>query len=151
MLQLQNHTEFAGTMFLLPDVQGIDTVLALVKGTFNIDGALSVAEEQSPIVLSDEFYGDQCTYSAIKVNEVKPEKSGDRIFELHFYHANYPVGVKDKVYRLQTIERGQHYLLAKSLDHTPVRFLQIYEITAEWYSRHCLGGKRTARHANTCF
>jgi hypothetical protein len=87
-------------------------------------------------LIGDEFTEDKCSYSPIKVHQVKPAKTGNRTFALEFYHANYPEGVRDKVYQLQTIERGRSLLLAKSLEHNPPRFLQIYEITAEWVSRH---------------
>lgn len=78
---------------------------------------------------------DLCSYSAIKVARVEPEKSGKRIYNLHFYHQNYPAGVKNKIYKLQTIERGEKFILAKS-DHNPPRFLQIYDITPEWLRIH---------------
>ena len=86
--------------------------------------------------IGDEFVEDKCSYSPIKTRDVQPDKSGGRTFILRFYHANYPEGVRDKSYYLQTIERGRSLLLAKSLDHDPPRFLQIYEITPEWVSRH---------------
>ncbi|BCG47930.1 hypothetical protein GEOBRER4_n2783 [Citrifermentans bremense] len=64
---------------------------------------------------------------------------GTRTFNLHFYHANYPEGVRDKVYKLQTIERTKRFLLARSLDHQPVRILLIFDISAEWLKAHYPG------------
>ena len=59
--------------------------------------------------------------------------------ELDFYHANYPEGVREKRYTLQTIERGERFLLARSVEHNPVRILQIYDINYEWIVRHFTG------------
>ena len=54
-----------------------------------------------------EEFGDQIrSYSPIRVDEVVCENSGRRLFSLSFYHANYPEGVRDKCYTLQTIEDG---------------------------------------------
>ncbi len=87
-------------------------------------------------LIGDEFDEDQCSYSPIRVDAVVPEGKGSRCLELQFYHANYPEGVRDKRYRLQTVHRGRSYLLAKSTEHDPVRFFQIYEIDGEWLVRH---------------
>ncbi len=90
-------------------------------------------------LIGDEFDEDKCSYSPIKVLKVEPGKTGNRTFALHFYHANYPEGVRDKVYQLQTIEWGRSLLLARSLEHDPPRFLQVYEISVEWVTRHFRG------------
>ena len=86
--------------------------------------------------IGDEFNEDKCSYSPIKVHSIEPLHAGNRTFVLNFYHANYPEGVRDKSYTLQTIERGVSIVLARSTDHEPSRFLQIYDITAGWVSRH---------------
>ena len=75
--------------------------------------------------------------SPICVDTVTLRKSGKRIFELAFYHANYPEGVRDKVYSLETIERGARFILAKSTEHDPVRMLLIHELTHEWLRMYC--------------
>jgi len=86
--------------------------------------------------LGDEFHGDSISYSPIRVYSVKPLEDGSRRFDLSFFHWNYPTGVQDKIYTLQTIERGKHYILTKS-DHTfPHRYIYIHEITPEWVERH---------------
>jgi hypothetical protein len=90
-----------------------------------------------------EFIGDEfCaaaefrSHSAIRVDAVAPARSGHRHFDLSFYHANYPEGVRDKVYSLQTLERGAQFILARSADHTPARFLLIYDISWPWLRSH---------------
>lgn len=87
-------------------------------------------------LIGDEFEEDICSYSPIKILRLETLAHGDRTLSLHFYHANYPEGVRDKLYNLRTIERGEKFFLAKSLDHNPVRILQIYDISYEWVVRH---------------
>lgn len=92
-------------------------------------------------ILGDEFNVDNCSYTPIKVFAVEPGKTGKREFLLDFHHANYPAGVQHKRYRLRTVHRGLHFLLAQSLDHNPARFLRIYEITPDWIRKHFPGMK----------
>ena len=73
-------------------------------------------------------------YSPIRVETITPLKTGNRIFELQFLHANYPEGVQDKRYRLQTLHAGEEYILTRSVDHDPTRFVLIYDIDAAWLS-----------------
>jgi hypothetical protein len=87
-------------------------------------------------LIGDEFYPALRSYSPIRVDAVRPMGTGKRVLKLRFYHANYPEGVRDKVYILQTIERGSRFLLAKSMDHEPHRLLLAYEITASWLREH---------------
>ena len=87
-------------------------------------------------IIGDEFShsSELRSYSPIRVYAVRP--LGNRSISLSFYHANYPEGVRDKIYRLKTIERGQKYLLARSIEHAPVRLLLVQEITWAWLRRH---------------
>jgi hypothetical protein len=86
--------------------------------------------------IGDEFDEDKCSYSPIRIHDIKAFNSGKREYLLKFYHANYPEGVRDKEYRLRTIERGKTYLLTKATDYSPPRFLQIYHINNNWLERH---------------
>jgi hypothetical protein len=88
-----------------------------------------------------EMVGDEFTpllrhHSPIRVDAISPKRIGQRVFDLWFYHANYPPGVRTKMYTLQTLERGEQFLLAKSMYHTPLRFLLVYELTADWLWEH---------------
>ena len=87
-------------------------------------------------IIGDEFSEDCCSYTPIRVYHVEPLKKGDQTFNLHFYHANYPEGVRDKQYTLRTIERGQKYILAKSIDNKPSRIFLLYDIDIVWIERH---------------
>lgn len=88
-------------------------------------------------LIGGEFDEDRCSYSPIRIGSVRPQRTGKRTFALDFYHASYPEGVRDKTYQLETIERGERYILAKSIDHHPVRLLLIYEVDWSWLERHC--------------
>jgi len=90
-------------------------------------------------LIGDEFQEDKCSYSPIRIKNIEPLSNGRREYILRFYHANYPEGVRDKEYKLKTVERGQTFLLVKSIDHSPPRFLQIYEIDNDWMRRHFRG------------
>lgn len=86
--------------------------------------------------LGEEFGKDIRSYSPIKVYSFIPLKNGSRQFELTFYHANYPEGVRDKTYTLKTLERNRQFILAKSTSHKPARLLLIYTISTEWLIHH---------------
>ena len=86
------------------------------------------------MLLGDEFASAMRAMSPtpIRIDRVTPLATGNRILEVSFFHANYPQGVQDKTYRLQTIHRGENGLLARSTDHNPPRFLYVTVITPEW-------------------
>ena len=85
-------------------------------------------------LLGEEFGREIRSYSPVRVDEITPR--GGRRFSLAFYHANYPEGVRDKVYELETIERNRVFILARSLSHTPARLILIYPITGAWLREH---------------
>lgn len=70
MLQLKNHTPFAPAINLFPDERGVDTLFVVIKATFQLGNTLSVAEEQVPPVLADEFWGDPITSSIKYASDV---------------------------------------------------------------------------------
>lgn len=85
-------------------------------------------------IIGEEFGAEIRSFSPIRVEDIAPK--GDRKFELHFYHANYPEGVRDKVYELQTLERNKNFILARSSSLHPVRWFLIYPVTLEWLNKH---------------
>jgi hypothetical protein len=58
MLQFKNSTPFQGTMYVVPDAEGIDTAFGVVKATFALGERLSLAEKQVPVTLADQYYGE---------------------------------------------------------------------------------------------
>lgn len=75
-------------------------------------------------------------YSPILIEGITPARTGKRHFELSFYHADYPEGVRDKTYELQTIERSAYHLLAKCMGHESLRILCVSMISWEWIRTH---------------
>ena len=85
-------------------------------------------------LIGEEFGSEIRSYSPIRVDEVRPR--GGRGFSLAFYHANYPEGVRDKVYELETIERTATFILARLREHSPSRLMLIYPVTSAWLREH---------------
>lgn len=85
-------------------------------------------------IIGEEFGREIRSYSPIRVERVTPK--GGRTFEVSFYHANYPEGVRQKEYELLTLERNNVFILARSTSHQPVRWFLIHEVTFEWLERH---------------
>ncbi len=86
--------------------------------------------------IGEEFEDEIRSYSPIKIRSLKSTGGGSRRFELSFYHANYPEGVREKTYALRTIERNRSFILASSINHNPTRLLLIYRLSAEWLVQH---------------
>ena len=75
MLQFKNRTPFAGTITLFPDADGIDTLFAIVKGTFTLGTQLAIAEEQLPVTMGPKYHADPASSSlklASDVSLMKP-------------------------------------------------------------------------------
>lgn len=68
MLQLVNRTGLAASVFATSDARGIETLLTIVKGTFDLrrldeGGMPAPAAEQVPVAAADEHHGDPETSS----------------------------------------------------------------------------------------
>lgn len=74
MLQFKNATPFKGTIYLLPDADGIDTLFSVVKATLTLGERLSIADEQAPVTLADEYHGDPGTSSIKDPSDVSLTK-----------------------------------------------------------------------------
>jgi hypothetical protein len=90
MLQFKNGTPFVGTIFLLPDPNGVDTLFTVVKGTFALNGGVRVAEEQVPVAVEDKFHGDAGSSSIRVASDVALTKPGTDVLLLG--HAHSPGG-----------------------------------------------------------
>ncbi len=66
MLQLKNATPFAAGIAVFPNEQGIDTLFTMVKATFELDGGWTLADEQLPPQVEDEYWGEP-GQSSIKI------------------------------------------------------------------------------------
>lgn len=89
-------------------------------------------------LIGDEFVGPNylLRYSPIKVLALNLSGKGTRSFKLEFFHANYPAGVQNKIYRLRTIARSDHFMLAESLDNKPSRIIHLQRLSHQWLNSH---------------
>lgn len=57
MLQLSNQTPFMAELSIMPDKNGVDGVIVVIRATFNVisDGVV-VSEDQMPVVRADEYW-----------------------------------------------------------------------------------------------
>ena len=76
MLQLENKTPFKATIAVFPDRSGIDTLYVIVKATLSLRPGLALAEEQVPVVMADEYYGDPALSSLRAGSEMHIGKVG---------------------------------------------------------------------------
>ena len=76
MLQLENQTPFKATIAVLPDRSGVDTLYVIVKATVTLRPNLSLAKEQMPLTLADEYYGEPLTSSLRYSSEMHLGKTG---------------------------------------------------------------------------
>ena len=76
MLQLKNRTPFAAQLLLLPDADGVDTLYGVIKGTFSLGPRVTVAEQQAPVRLADEYYGEPHSSSIRSTSDVCLGKPG---------------------------------------------------------------------------
>jgi hypothetical protein len=97
MLQFINRTPFVGALTLFPDPDGIDTVYAVVKGTFTLGNDPRVADVQVPIVAVPEFHGDPADSSVKRPSDVSLSKPATDIVVLGYAVApnGNPVTVMD--------------------------------------------------------
>lgn len=88
MLQVRNETPFVPALFLFPDEQGVDTLYLAVKATFEVRGPrLRVAEEQCPLVMADEHWGEPGKSSLKRPSEVHLLKPGTEVLLLGDAHS----------------------------------------------------------------
>jgi hypothetical protein len=76
VLQLENRTPFKAAIAVLPDRSGIDTLYVIVKATVMLQPTLSLAKEQVPVTLADEYYGEPSTSSLRYGSEMHIGKAG---------------------------------------------------------------------------
>jgi hypothetical protein len=76
VLQLENQTPFKATIAVLPDRFGVDTLYVIVKGTISLRPALSLAKEQAPLTMADEYRGDPANSSLRAGTDMHIGKTG---------------------------------------------------------------------------
>ena len=58
MLQLKNETPFVPSIAVFPNQQGIDTLYVTVKATFDLGARVDVSQQQQPVRMADEWWGE---------------------------------------------------------------------------------------------
>lgn len=77
MLQLHNETPFPATLTVFNDTAGVETLYVTLKATFRLaEAGLAIADQQRPLVLSDEYAGDPARSSLLRAGEVHLAKPG---------------------------------------------------------------------------
>src|SRR2546429_5862527 len=87
MLQLKNGTPFPGTIYHIPDAEGIDSLFTVVKGTLTFGERLSLAEQQVPVALVDAYHGEPGKSSIKLPSDVSLMKPGTDVLLLGSAHA----------------------------------------------------------------
>lgn len=102
-----------------------------------------------------QWYAMECIFpdatrhhSPIWLKEIIQQPGLEGRLDIEFYHANYPEGVRDKLYQLRVARRAKGYLLAEMGEKIQERRLVIIEaITRDWLLRHFPNLRFTATDA----
>ena len=88
-------------------------------------------------------FSNKARFSPIRIDKIKPLKTGKSIFILSFYHMNYPEGVNEKKYKLQTLIHNKNFIIAKQINSDALKennkILYIHDIDLKWI--HLIWGK----------
>jgi hypothetical protein len=88
MLQVRNETPFTPGMFMFPDERGVDTLYVVVKATFTLRGhTLALAEQQCPLIIADECWGEPGQSSLKYASEAHLLKPGTDVLLVGAAHA----------------------------------------------------------------
>jgi hypothetical protein len=90
VLQFKNRTPFVGAITLFPDADGIDTLFAIVKGTFRLGATIDVAEDQVPVTMEPKYHGEPATSSLKAASDLSLIKPSTDVLVVGDAHA--PVG-----------------------------------------------------------
>lgn len=75
-MQIINRTPYEMERVVIFDRQGRETLLVIVKGTFDFsNGATRVSDEQKPVVVADEYYGDPVETSIRVTSDFLPVRT----------------------------------------------------------------------------
>ncbi len=114
MLQLSNTTPFITDIGIFPDKEGIDSVVAVIKATFDIlPDRICVSKNQLPVIKADEYWGEPGKSSLKYASEITlPKPFTDIVMISHAYSSGKnPVYVSLMVghYAKTVIVFGERY------------------------------------------
>jgi len=90
VLQFRNKTPFSGLIWLAPDPAGVESVYAVVKGTFSLAAGMQPAQTQMPVAVEDEYVGEPGRSSICVPSDICLVKPGTDVLLLG--HAYAPAG-----------------------------------------------------------
>jgi hypothetical protein len=73
--------------------------------------------------------------SPIRIERVTPLGTGKSELELTFFHACYPEGVQNKVYRLRVLHRSERDIVAVRIDVDGHPTVRLTPLTRQWLAR----------------
>jgi hypothetical protein len=128
MLQLKNNSPFNASIAIFPNERGVDSLYLAVKGTFVLGASVTIAEQQVPVRMADEFWGEPGQSSLKYAAEVHLTKPATDIVVLGAAHSpdgtpvtsvdvTVQVGNTRKVIRV--FGERKWYLFEKELRITP--------------------------------
>ena len=82
MLQLCDTTPFRSGLFVLPNPEGVESLVIVVKASFRIGPQLEIAADQGEVVLGDQYGGAPEASSIVRANEVHTHKVGTDVLVL---------------------------------------------------------------------
>lgn len=86
MLQLVNPSSFIVHPCVFPNIQGVDTIYAFIKGTFDLKGNLLPAPKQTPVNVPDKFEGEPLKSQLKAATDISLGKPGtDVLLAGHAY------------------------------------------------------------------
>jgi hypothetical protein len=87
VLQFKNRTPFLGTINLFPDADGVDTLFAIVKGTFVLGGGETIAAEQVPVSVQPKYHGDPASSSLESASDLSLMKPSTDVLVTGYAYA----------------------------------------------------------------
>lgn len=87
MLQLKNDTPFKADIALFPNERGVDTLYVTIKATFTLQESVTLAEQQEPVRLADEYQGEPGRTSLKYSSDVHLTKPATDVIVIGSAHA----------------------------------------------------------------
>jgi hypothetical protein len=105
MLQIDNQTPFYAVLSVLPNCDAIDTLYVILKATLVLRPKLTLAREQLPVTLADEYYGDPTDSSLRVISEIHIGKPGTDVLLVGRAWSPQGQAVREAFVRVMVAER----------------------------------------------
>ena len=105
MLQIDNQTPFYAVLSVLPNRDAIDTLYVILKATLVLRPKLTLARDQLPVTLADEYYGDPTDSSLKAISEIHIGKPGTDVLLVGRAWGPHGQAVRESLVRVTVAER----------------------------------------------